>query len=460
MKYKKILAALLLTFLLFFGLRAIFLLNQNPANPNAPLLSRFSVSDTAPYDVQESVDEINMLNDYSFAKEKNRLNIYVLSDWYCLGYLTLSKDAYPYKLFFKFHELQNQTRLIAICPSEFTTKNLVSFLNSQAKYMNRGTKNYAIVTLGYYDPIRAFAPQLQPDFQFDTPSSFTPVNLSDLGAVYSYLKRKAFRKENQWPDNPQGTIKLMKEISAITEKYIASYSKEKNQFTQTADEVRKSIVHLDGIQDPFAVFWKTLPKQEEQNPYIILEQLISAVVLYNIQYPLENDAENLLVKIAQNYPQFFEYSKGIGEAFLYFLLNLPTPKDEEFIKKVSPYLKKTQSVHIQTALYSSTQSYAQAREQIKKEKIDNLSTAIKMLRENNVIPIITTYPFDLPLFANEDLRQIATNNQVNLLDLPPALKEQGLDESSLQTMGGHLNPRGAEIVAQIIYQRILELNAQ
>lgn len=460
MKYKKILAASLLTFLLLFGLRAIFLLNQNPTNPNTPLLSRFTISDTAPYDVQESSDEINTLNDYSYRKEGNKLNIYVFSDWYCLGYLTLSKDTYPYKLFFKFYEIQKQTRLISVCPSEFTTKNLIGFLNAQAQFLDRGPKNYAILTLGYYDSIRTVAPQIQPEPLFETPSSFSSVNLSDIGNAFSYLKKKIFRKENHWSDNPQGSIKLMKEIAAITDKYIASYSKEKKGFNQSAHEVTRSILALDNIQAPLINSWENTFEQESQNPFIVLEQLVSAVAMYNIQYPLENDAENIFINIFQNHPQFFQYSKTLTEALLHYLFNISDLHAEEFLKKISPYLKQFPPPHIQMDLYSSPQSYPQVKEQIKKEKLANLSTVIKILKEHNVIPIITTYPFELPLFANEDLRQVAANNQVNLLDLPQALKERGLDESSLQTMGGHLNPHGAEIVAQIIYQRILELNAQ
>ena len=460
MKHKKILAALLLTFLLLFGLRAIFLLNQNPANSNTPLLNRITISDTAPYDVQEDSDEISSLNDYSYSKEGNKLNIYVFSDWYCLGYLTLSKDTYPYKLFFKFYEIQKQTRLISVCPSEFTTKNLIGFLNAQAQFLNRGPKNYAILTLGYYDPIRTVAPQIQPEPIFETPSSFSSVNLSDIGNAFSYLKKKLLRKDNHWSDNPQGSIKLMKEIAAITDKYIASYSKEKNIFSQSDQEVTRSIFALENIQTPLINSWKNTSEQESQNPFVILELLVSTVVMYNVQHPLENDAENIFIKIFQNYPHFFQYSKTLNEALLHYLFNTSHQQNKEFFNKISPYLKQIQSLHIETDLYSSFESYTKMKEQIKKEKIANLSAAIKILKSHNVIPIVTTYPFELPLFANEDLRQVAANNKVNLLDLSSAIKERGLNESSLQTLGGHLNPRGAEIAAEMIYQRILELNAQ
>ena len=460
MNYKKIAVSLLLTFLVFFGVRAIFLLNQNPSNPNTPLLSRLVVSDTAPYDIQESADEINMLNDYSYRKDGNKLNLYVFSDWYCLGYLTRSKDTFPFKLFFKFYELQKFTRLISVCPSEFTSKDLLAFLNSQIQFMNRGPKNYALIMLGHYDPIRAFTPQAQPIYSFEAPSSFAPVHLSELGDVWAYYKKKIFMKSNEWSEAPQGSLQLMKDFTTLTEKYIASYSKETNKFQMNSSEVISSVTSFKNMQTPFINFWKKLPEEEAQNPYVILEQLMSAVFLYNIQFPLENDAENLILKVSQDYPQFFEQSKGLGEIFLYCLLNMSSPKDEEFIQKVSPYLKKAKSTHIQAALYSSNQNYSQFKELIRREKMVSLSIAIKMLRTQNIIPIIVTYPFEYPVFANNDLREIATANQANLLDLPSALKERGIDESSLQTMGGHLNPHGSEIIAQIIYQRVLELNAQ
>lgn len=453
MKSKKVVSYLIGILILVLAGRSYYIFSQNAQDKNIPLIEKIVLTDEAPYSYQMLFAPFNHINYYVKGESNKSGLIFIFGDSFCHDEFSYTRKTYPYRLFNKLTNNNNSAKVLSICPSELSSNELIPAITKYIPNFSPTEKNFALIALGFYDPFRKMLPSTLAQPELTAPAAIFSLTASRSDELSTYLKWKYLQEKPLWSEEKVDLLPFANAFSQITIAKLNSYSAEKREFQFKRKELLAEISNLKNLPAPILYFWKQLIAQSEITNVEIFEQLVAFTYFFSVPAQLIEPYQNIILAVAKKAPDLLR-SGSLQEATLNYTLMIPPSLIKGFLQKLRGEISQKTTLDALASLFVLETQYDKFKIEMKKNYRLNMIAAFELLKKKNVTPILLTYPYEAHFFPNNEIRELAKELKIPLIDVAGELEKRKTKADNFYNLRTYLSPAGHNEVSRILYETL------
>lgn len=413
--------------------------------------SFFELTRDAPFDVEDFAQYSSNYASRYLNVDNPQHRIVVIGDSYCQGPLLYRRDGFSYSLTQMIRKTRTDTEVIEVCPFDLTTEKLAPVIFNYVK-KDPEVKTYVLLLAGYVDPFESILPETKAALQRAYITDAQVIKWSDLGSVFGYLKNKFQHKNYSWQSerrytNFQIATQLEKIVMDVFKNLVDKKPLER-------EKILTKLVSIPNLADPsIHAFEKFFNESKNKTDFEIYEMLLKNFFDYNVQTPRNGSFEQVLFATAENFPAMYNSSLFLVRlTYEYFRSMRAVSQKMRFLTTLEKSFNKgiVFSASMQH-LFDLQKNFQLKIKALRVNRKTNFEKAFEQIKALGATPVVLTYPIEQSFVANRELRELAEENKIYIIDLANELKSSGLNSRAF-TVNFHPSPELHKEIAKIIYR--------